>query len=163
MRILSRRNGQQSMNDATFADWRGMWSATFLPTSYCQLNITYRCKEISIDIKILRRRRYHHSSWKKIRDRLSRSFEKKGRKKEKKKRRRKFFYNSTRNKYKRRVKKRYESTPCCGGSDYFSFPTPSLPPPAPSFESISSALRWPHVRFISDQFHHSRQNKSTLV
>lgn len=112
------------MNDATFADCRGMWSATFLPTSYCQLNITYRCGEISIGyyvegVTIVRRERNSVS--------LS------GKKEKKRKEKEQIVYNSTRNKRNTSKKSiRVRS----GGSVYFSFPH--------LIESISSALRWPH-------------------
>lgn len=79
MRIRASRNGKQSMNDATFADCSGMWSATFLPTSYCQLNITYRCREISIDAVINavvegvtivgREKKFHRLVWDRLRER----------------------------------------------------------------------------------------------
>lgn len=73
--------------------------------------------------RILRRGRYHHSSWKKFRQPVGK----------KRKEKEQIVYNSTRNKRNTSKKSiRVRS----GGSVYFSFPH--------LIESISSALRWPH-------------------
>lgn len=132
------------MNDATFADCRVECGRQhFSPTSYCQLNITYRCGEISIGyyVTIIRERNS-------VVDR-SRREEKVRKERRRKKKKGNEFFVMVRATSVIRVKNRYESARV--------LPLSPFPPPPP-IESISCALRLSRISFIVQ-----RQNKSTLV
>lgn len=124
------------MNDATFADCRVECGRQhFSPTSYCQLNITYRCGEISIGyyVTIIRERNS-------VVDRSRREEKVRKERRRKKKKRERIFCNGTRNKCNTSKKSiRVRS----------SAPSISLSP------STSNRIHFLRATFISDQFHRS--------